>query len=315
MGAVGRYMKYTMVTMLAGGLALAGFPLTTGFFSKDEILVVAYEYGAVSGQWIPYVFGILGALMTAFYTFRMWFLTFDGEARSNYHKHESPWIMLIPLIILAIFALGFGGPAQHGFYEAVGNNFELYDVDFAELAAIGGHTIHGEGHGAEAAETSKAPGAEEVEAKAAEAGGAQEAEGAESEVEEPFIIKILPILVGVGGIFFALLFYSRWKKLDIRKYVGGRDPLRNLLVKRYYQHEILTAWFAETIVYGLALISNMIDIKIIDGFLNWVSEVTIAFGGNLRKIQTGVVQNYITALVLGIVILVIGIKLAVEVGL
>ncbi len=292
MGGVGRYMKWTMLTMLAGGLALAGFPLTTGFFSKDEILVVAYEYGAISHQWLPYIFGIVAALMTAFYTFRMWFVAFDGEPRSDYHKHESPWVMLVPLMILAVFALGFGVFAQSGFYDAVGNNFEHYGVDFEELALVGGHAVaHAEGHGGEAEH------------------------GGEEAVEEPFIIKILPIVVGVGGIFLALLFYSRWKKLDVRKYVGERDPIRGLLLKRYYQHEIFTAWFAETVVYGLSLIANMIDIKIVDGVLNKISEVTLAFGGNLRKVQTGIIENYITALVLGVVVLVILVKIGMEVSL
>jgi NADH-quinone oxidoreductase subunit L len=278
MGGVGRYMKWTMVTMAAGGLALAGFPLTTGFFSKDEILVIAYEYGGATQQWLPYLLGITGALLTAFYTFRMWILTFTGEPRSDYHKHESPWIMLGPLVILAVFALFFGMPAQEGFYEAVGNNFEHYDVNFEELAHIGGHAAE------------------------------------EAEVHEPFIIKILPIIVGVGGILLAMLFYF-WRKLDTNRFTSERDPIRNLLVKRYYQHEILTAWFAETVVYGISLASNTIDIKIVDGVLNKISEVTVGFAGNLRKVQTGIVQNYITALVLGIVVLVVAIKLAMEVGL
>ncbi len=285
MGGVGKYMRWTAGTMAIGGLALAGFPGTTGFFSKDEILVTAWEYGAMTHDYLPYIFGIVGALLTAFYTFRMWFLTFTGEPRSDYHKHESPWIMLGPLVILAIFALFFGMPAQEGFYEAVGNNFEHYGVDFEELALIGGHVVeHGGEHGEEA-------------------------------VHEPFIIKILPILVGVGGIILALLFYSPWKKLDIRRFVGERDIIRTVLVKRYYQHEIFTAWFAETVVYGISLIANIFDIRVVDGVLNKISESTLGFAGSLRKLQTGVIQNYITALVFGIVVLVICIKLAMEVGL
>lgn len=279
MGGVGKYMKYTAYTMLAGGLALAGFPLTTGFYTKDEIIVKAFEYGGVTGQWIPYIFAIIAALMTAFYTFRLWFVSFTGEPRSDYHKHESPWIMLGPLVILAIFALFFGLPAQEGFYEAVGNNFEHYGVDFEELAVVGGHAAE------------------------------------EAEVHEPFIIQILPIIIGVGGILLALLFYSPWKRLDIRKYVGDKDPMRQILLKGYYQHEILTAWFAETVVYGISLIANMIDIKIVDGALNKISELTIGFAGGIRRVQTGVIQNYVTALMLGIVVLVIVIRLAMEVGL
>jgi proton-translocating NADH-quinone oxidoreductase chain L len=276
MGGVLKSMKWTGLTMLAGSLTLAGFPLTTGFFSKDEIIVTAYEHGALGMGWLPYVFAIVAALLTAIYAFRLWFLTFDGEPRSDYHKHESPWIMLGPLVVLAIFALFMGMPSQENFYDYVGNNFEHYGVDFEELAVIGGHQVE---HGAHA-------------------------------VHEPFIIKILPIIIGVGGILIAALFYSRWKRFDPGMITSERDPLRHILLKRYYQNEIYTLWFAEKVVYGIALVSNMIDLKIIDGTVNKISAIFVGFGGTLRKVQTGVIQNYLTAIVLGLAVLLILIQLA-----
>ncbi|MGC9514654.1 NADH-quinone oxidoreductase subunit L [Methanocrinis sp.] len=275
MGGVLKHMKWTGLTMLAGSLTLAGFPLTTGFFSKDEIIVTAYEHGAMGFGWVPYIFAIVAALLTAIYTFRLWFLTFDGEARSDYHKHESPWIMLGPLVILALFALFMGMPTQENFYHYVGNNFEHYGVDFEELAVIGGHHVEHASH-----------------------------------VTEPFIIKILPIIIGVGGILIAALFYSRWKRFDPGMITSDRDPLRHLLLKRYYQNEIYTLWFAEKVVYGIALVSNMIDLKIIDGTVNKISAISVGFGGTLRKVQTGVIQNYLTAIVLGLAVLLILIQLA-----
>ncbi len=276
MGGVLKSMKWTGLTMLAGSLTLAGFPLTTGFFSKDEVIVTAYEHGALGMGWLPYIFAIVAALLTAIYAFRLWFLTFDGEPRSDYKKHESPWIMLGPLVILAIFALFMGMPSQENFYDYVGNNFEHYGVDFEELAVIGGHHVE---HGAHA-------------------------------VHEPFIIKILPIIIGVGGILIAALFYSRWKRFDPSMITSERDPLRHILLKRYYQNEIYTLWFAEKVVYGIALFSNMIDLKIIDGTVNKISAILVGFGGTLRKVQTGVIQNYITAIVLGLAVLLILIQLA-----
>jgi NADH-quinone oxidoreductase subunit L len=275
MGGVFKHMKWTGLTMLAGSLTLAGFPLTTGFFSKDEIIVTAYEHGAMGFGWVPYIFAIVAALLTAIYTFRLWFLVFDGEARSDYHKHESPWIMLGPLVILALFALFMGMPSQESFYHYVGNNFEHYGVDFEELAVIGGHHVEHAAH-----------------------------------VTEPFIIKILPIIVGVGGILVAALFYSRWKRFDSGMVTSERDPLRHILLKRYYQNEIYTLWFAEKVVYGIALVSNMIDLKIIDGTVNKISAISVGFGGTLRKVQTGVIQNYLTAIVLGLAVLLILIQLA-----
>ena len=274
MGGVLKHMKWTGLTMLAGSLTLAGFPLTTGFFSKDEIIILAFENGAFGLGWIPYVFVILAALLTAIYTFRLWFLTFDGEPRSDYHKHESPWIMLGPLVILAVFALFMGMPTQGAFYDYVGNNFDHFGVDFEELAHIGGHHVE-HGH-----------------------------------VHEPFIFKILPIIVGVGGIIIAALFYSRWKRFDPSMITSEKDPVRQILLKAYYQHEIYTQWFAEKVVYGIALVSNMIDLKIIDGAVNKISAVSVGFGGTLRKVQTGVIQNYIAAIVLGLAALLILIQLA-----
>jgi len=304
MGGVGKYMKWTMYTMLIGSLSLAGFPLFTGFFSKDEIIVIAYEYGTMI-NFLPYIFLVLAAVLTAIYTFRMWFSVFTGKERSNYGKHESPWVMLGPLVLLAVFAFGFGYVAQDDFYNYLDSNFEHYDVDFVQLAGIGGHEIEG-GHGAEAAEGEHAAAAEGEEAT----GEGEEAEG------EPWYIQILPIIVAIGGILIAALFYwDKVKKFDPSQVTGDKDPIRRMLLKGYYQHEIMTGWFAETIVYGTALICNMIDIKLVDGWLNWLSAWIMGFAQHVRKVQTGIVQNYVTALVLGVVVLVVVITLAREVGL
>ncbi|MDD4094010.1 MAG: NADH-quinone oxidoreductase subunit L [Methanothrix sp.] len=301
MGGVGKYMKWTMYTMLVGSLSLAGFPLFTGFFSKDEIILIAYEYGTMI-NFLPYIFLVLAAVLTAIYTFRMWFSVFTGKERSDYGKHESPMVMIGPLVILAVFAFGFGFAAQDDFYSYLDSNFEHYDIDFANLAAIGSHEFLGE-HGAEAAE-----------------GAAAEGEGAAGEGEEaggePWYIQILPYIVAIGGILLAGLFYwDKIKKFDASQVTGDKDPIRKMLLKGYYQHEIMTGWFAETVVYGTALICNMIDIKLVDGWLNWLSAWVMGFAQHVRKVQTGIIQNYVAALVLGVVVLVVVIALATEVGL
>lgn len=295
MGGVGRYMKWTMYTMLIGSLSLAGFPFFTGFFSKDEIIVIAYEYGTVI-NFLPYIFLVLAAVLTAIYTFRMWFSVFTGKERSDYGKHESPWVMLGPLVILAVFAFGFGIVSQGSFYSYLDSNFDHYGVNFQELGIIGGHMLEGEHAAAE--------------------GEAEKEGGAKEEPKEPWYIQILPIIIALGGILTAGLFYwDKIKRFDPSQVTGDTDPIRKMLLKGYYQHEILTAWFAEGVVYGTALICNMIDIKLVDGWLNWLSAWVMGFAKNIRKVQTGVVQNYVTALVLGIVVLVVVISLAKEVGL
>jgi NADH-quinone oxidoreductase subunit L len=104
MGGLGKHMKITQATFLIGCLAIAGIPGFAGFFSKDEILAAAYGHSPVL-----YYLGLAGALMTAFYMFRLYFLTFRGSFRGTHeqehHLHESPAAITIPLIVLAILSI------------------------------------------------------------------------------------------------------------------------------------------------------------------------------------------------------------------
>lgn len=121
MGGLGRTMKITSITMLIGALSISGIPPFSGFWSKDEVLTVVWDAGSLSWVFVLlYVLGIATAFMTAFYMFRLWFMTFKGkEGEAVKHPHESPKFMTVPLIILACFAAvsfvvlfigaGFGG--------------------------------------------------------------------------------------------------------------------------------------------------------------------------------------------------------------
>jgi len=104
MGGLGKHMKITQFTFLVGCLAIAGIPGFSGFFSKDEILAATFAHNKAI-----YVLGLLGAMMTAFYMFRLYTLTFTGRFRGTHeqehHLHESPAAMTIPLIILAILSI------------------------------------------------------------------------------------------------------------------------------------------------------------------------------------------------------------------
>lgn len=104
MGGLGKKMRITQITFLLGCLAIAGIPGFSGFFSKDEILAAAYAKNPVY-----YYLGLAGALMTAFYMFRLYFLTFSGRFRGTHeqehHLHESPAAMTLPLVLLAILSV------------------------------------------------------------------------------------------------------------------------------------------------------------------------------------------------------------------
>jgi NADH-quinone oxidoreductase subunit L len=106
MGGLHWKMKLTSVTMLVGVLAITGFVPLSGFWSKDEIILYVFK----SENWPLFILAVATALMTAFYMFRLWFMTFWGKPRSDEvgHAHESPWIMAAPLVVLAGFAFSTG---------------------------------------------------------------------------------------------------------------------------------------------------------------------------------------------------------------
>jgi NADH-quinone oxidoreductase subunit L len=111
MGGLWRKTPITYVTMWIGALSLSAIPLFSGYYSKDTILDAAWASGTAVGRY-SWVLGTIAAFMTAFYIARVMFMTFHGEPRAGeeamHHAHESPWVMLIPLIVLAIGATFFG---------------------------------------------------------------------------------------------------------------------------------------------------------------------------------------------------------------
>jgi len=126
MGGLGKRMPITAITCLVGALALAGIPVFSGFWSKDEILSAAW-FSHLPGHQVFFALALMTVFLTAFYMFRLWFLTFTGEPRSDeaQRAHESPWVMAGPLVILAVLAAVAGGlkasvpGAGQGFGELV----------------------------------------------------------------------------------------------------------------------------------------------------------------------------------------------------
>ena len=115
MGGIRKYMPITYWTALIGSLALIGFPGTAGFFSKDLLIEAVREshwHGAGAVYWIAYLSVLLGVFVTALYSFRMFFLVFHGEERmdkeTRSHLHETPWVVTLPLVMLAIPSLLIG---------------------------------------------------------------------------------------------------------------------------------------------------------------------------------------------------------------
>jgi proton-translocating NADH-quinone oxidoreductase chain L len=283
MGGLMSKMKITGITMLFASLALAGIGIpflnkivgtpvgTSGFVSKDAIIVEgSYVFAHMSHDWIPFAFGVLAALLTAIYTFRLWFMAFTGKPRQDRHPHESPATMTGVLSVLAVFALVFGMLTFHPFLDFVGQTYDHEEIH--HLAELGGNPL---------------------------------LEDPEHEIHHivdiasPIII-LLPVIVGVGGLLLAWVIYDR-RWISVASIGNMRNPLFKILAKRYYQHEIFIELISLKFTYGvLALTGEFSDRKIVDGIIDGISSFIIGGAEVLKKIQTGVVQNYATVTVLGV---------------
>lgn len=135
MGGLFKYQKITGTVFLIGALSIAGFPFFAGFYSKDLILMAAYESGHYGLFWIA----VLTAAMTAFYMFRLFFLTFTGTFRHHGHPHESPLSMTLPMMLLAVLAFGAGFLQYFGFTDWIGEGVHAHPVhgpDWIQYLAI-----------------------------------------------------------------------------------------------------------------------------------------------------------------------------------
>ncbi len=172
------------------------------------------------------------------------------------------------LSILAVFALVFGMLTFLPFTNFVGQTYDHHEIE--HLAVLGGnnvidhHELHDVVHHASP------------------------------------IIFLLPVIVGVGGLLIAWVIYNR-RWISVASIGNMRNPLFAILAKRYYQHEIFIELISLKFTYGvLALTSEFSDRKIVDGIIDGISSFIIGGAEVLKKIQTGVVQNYATATVLGV---------------
>jgi NADH-quinone oxidoreductase subunit L len=263
MGGLRRNMPTTYWTFLVGGLAIAGiFPLA-GFFSKDAILLGAW----VHGHPILWIVGVLVAGMTAFYIFRLIFLTFHGSFRyggaTAPRPHESPAMMTLPLIVLAILAIvgGWVGiPLIHG-ADAFGDFLAPVFRATAELWQ--GPTGHA---------------------------------GVGLEV----VLMLISLAVAGCGIWLAHRMYVA--RPEMAKGVAARLPgLHKLLVNKYYVDEIYEGLFVIPLKTAATVLWRGVDVLLVDGLVNGVGETFRKGSGVFRRIQTGYAKTYLLSMVIGIV--------------
>ena len=254
MGGLRKVMPWTYVTFLIGGLSLAGiFPLA-GFWSKDEIL--AHALGGDAVAQLVFWLALIAVFMTAFYMFRMLFLTFEGEfrggaeaepepvAHGEVHLAESPALILGPLVVLAAASV------LAGFF--VNPPFDLGVVSVHAMT----HFLHGE---------------------------------AES---FNYLVALVSTFVALGGIGLAYLMY--WSRQVSAERLGERlQPIYVLLSRKYYFDEAYEAVLTNRLFYGaLARYLDWADKAIIDGVVRVIDRIGRNAGRAIAQAQTGQLQGY-----------------------
>jgi NADH-quinone oxidoreductase subunit L len=283
MGNLRAKMKWTYITMVIGSLALAGIPIFAGFFSKDEILAEAFNRGYL----VFYGVGLVVAFMTAFYTFRMIFMTFWGEWRGPKaawdHIHESAPTMVAPLLILAVpttlLGLILGIPPEEGIIHDWLDPI-FHDVHY--VGALPGSILE-----------HYATSGEEHHFELFGLGG---------------LLLLIGASVAAAGVWLAHRWYVR--RTDAPGRFVERIPLGlgpgmyRASVNKYYVDDIYQLVWAR----GGVLVSNALwwfDAKIIDGAVNGAGWLASKIGGGLRKVQTGRVENYGLGIAAGLAIVIL----------
>ncbi|HEV8353569.1 MAG TPA: NADH-quinone oxidoreductase subunit L [bacterium] len=274
MGGLAKVMPVTYWTMLAGSLALAGIPPFAGFWSKDAILLEAFYHNTPL-----FVIGELGAFITAFYIFRMIFYTFSGELRDPHaHPHESPRVMTVPLIILAVFAvfIGFTGA------EFYASPFALY-VDFEGVP-----------------ETVFDPRIAVLSTVVAAAGIFTAAA-----VYRWRWVSSAALRRAAGPVYTALVHKFYWDEFYQATVVRGTLwTARQLRSFDVYVIDGAVNAIGAVFVW-FARLYRIFDLYVIDGLVNLVGWAAKALGGVLRYVQTGRAENYLLVIAFGVILLMV----------
>jgi len=282
MGGLRHKMPITFYTMLIGTLAIVGFPGFSGFFSKDEILWKVFSSG--HGSSLLWPIAVLAAAMTAFYMFRLIFMTFFNECRASEevkkHIHEAPKSMTVPLIILAVLSIvgGYiGVPASLG-----GGNLVEHFLD--PVMGLGKDKLL------------QSTGGQALMHEASEA-------VAHHSFELEYSLMILTTIIVFGGILLAFTMYM--KKRSLPDTLAARNPFSyRLSLNKWYVDEL----YEKTVINPLHSISLFlwkgIDVVVIDGLVNSTAGFFMKCGVVCKASQTGYVQRYAVSFLVGAFVLV-----------
>ncbi|WP_026897684.1 NADH-quinone oxidoreductase subunit L [Daejeonella oryzae] len=265
MGGLKKKLPVTFLTMMIGTIAIAGLPPFAGFFSKDEILAHVYEHNKV--YW---VIGVIGAMFTAFYMFRMMFLTFYGNFRGTsdqeHHLHESPKSMTIPLIILAVLSV-IGGFI--GVPEVLGGGHWLSKflepVFQASNNKMAGLTLD---HSTE------------------------------------FVLMGVSVAAALAASMYAYIRYVKGAHVPVADTIA-RPAFSKISYNKYYIDEIYNAVFTRPLDALSGFFYKIVDKRGIDGLVNGLGAGANEASKGFRLIQSGNVGFYIFMMVAGIIALLV----------
>jgi NADH-quinone oxidoreductase subunit L len=285
MGALRGKIPYTFWTFFVATLAIAGIPGLSGFFSKDEILWQAFS--SSHGHFLLWLVAAIAAGMTAFYMFRALFMTFFGESRVDphvaHHVHESPKIMTVPLMVLAVLSV-IGG--YIGVPHVLGGANHIHE--FLSPVLGGG------------AEPAKAHAGISFISQAWASSGESGGHSAALEI----VMMAVSVCIALAGIGIAYVFYVKDPGLP-KRLAEKRKGLYTLLLNKYYVDELYQALFVNSLKRLGSGLWKGFDDFIIDGTVNGIAYLIGWFSKVMRRVQTGVVQHYAFSMILGGVILVI----------
>jgi NADH-quinone oxidoreductase subunit L len=309
MGGLYPKMKVTALTMLVGVLTIAGLPFFSGWYSKDAILAQAIGFVRIHPEhFLLFVLPLLTAGITTFYMFRMWFLTFAGKPRDQHvheHAHESPWVMTMPLVVLAFFSV------------VVGWGIPLHDAEASLLE----HHIHHAQHQSVAADFG-----------IVENGTVGEAERGEVAASANYYAKqyhhlagnLALVIVALAIAFASVIYY--YGVLDPAEAREQFPGVHRFLWNKWYFDELYSAILVRpalavaswcqavdtrlidgtvdaaaraTVQFSDA--NGRFDLGVIDGIANLIATVAYAIGGWFRTFQTGYLRSYVLFLVLAAV--------------
>ena len=272
MGGLKDKIPYTFWLFLIGSLAIAGIPPFAGFFSKDMILIGAFHSG-----YLMWTLSLLAALMTSFYIFRLLFIVFWGKPAKEehsahasmiaHHVHESPKTMLIPMSVLAVLSV-LGGLI--GVPEILGGSDRINNYLAPLFASSEAVMKHGTG---------------------------------EISGQTELLLMILPLILILIVIFLSWSAFVKNRQVNLdepeRSFVG------NLIFRKFYVDELYESMVQKPIAGLSTFFHEVIELKVIDRFVNQTGNLVVWIGKNIRYVQTGNVGAYLFYMVISIILILV----------